>query len=86
LISWQAATAFFSVAIGLGILLSASGLLLEEMSFHLYPQASDIVKLTTAAILANFGYRQLNMAWRTLGMASWLIERKNSRNTIEHRK
>lgn len=76
LISWQACIAFFSVAIGLGILLSASGLLLEEMSFRLYPTSGDIARLTLAAILGNFGYCQLNAAWRSIGMAYWLIDRR----------
>ncbi|RBA23060.1 glycosyltransferase family 2 protein [Herminiimonas fonticola] len=76
LLSLQACMAFFSVAIGLGILLSASGLLLEEMSFHLYPKASDIVKLAIVAILGNLGYRQLNIAWRSYSTARWLMGQK----------
>lgn len=83
LISGQACLAFFSVAIGLGILLSASGLLLEEMSFHLYRGTGDIAKLVGMAIIGNLGYRQLNLAWRSLGMACWLMGRKNGRNRIE---
>ncbi len=82
LLSWQACMAFFSVAIGLGILLSASGLLMEEMAFHLYPKASDMVKLAIVAILGNLGYRQLDIAWRSLSTARWLLNRKTS-NTIE---
>ena len=76
LLSLQAGMAFFSVAIGLGVLLSASGLLLEEMSFHLYPKASDIAKLAIVAILGNLGYRQLNMAWRSYSTARWLLDQK----------
>ena len=83
LIPGQACLAFFSVAIGLGILLSASGLLLEEMSFHLYPKAGDIAKLAGIAIIGNLGYRQLNAAWRSLGVACWLIGSRNGRNRIE---
>ena len=78
LLSLQACIAFFSVAIGFGVLLSASGLLLEEMSFHLYPKASDIAKLAIVAILGNLGYRQLNIAWRSYSTARWLLDRKNS--------
>lgn len=82
LVSWPAFVMFFSVAIGLGILLSASGLLLEEMSFHLYPTATDIAKLAFITILGNLGYRQLNAAWRSLGTVYWLIERSNSKHAI----
>jgi cellulose synthase/poly-beta-1,6-N-acetylglucosamine synthase-like glycosyltransferase len=77
LLSLQTCMAFFSVAIGLGILLSASGLLLEEMSFHLYPKASDIAKLAIVAILGNLGYRQLNIAWRSYSTARWLLDHRN---------
>lgn len=77
LLSLQTCMAFFSVAIGLGILLSASGLLLEEMSFHLYPKASDIAKLAIVAILGNLGYRQLNIVWRSYSTARWLLDHRN---------
>lgn len=75
LISWQVCFAFLSVAIGLGILLSASGLLLEEMSFHLFPKASDIATLASVAIIGNLGYRQLNITWRALSTLCWLTAR-----------
>ncbi|MNR99530.1 Poly-beta-1,6-N-acetyl-D-glucosamine synthase [compost metagenome] len=68
LISWQACFAFLSVAIGLGILLSASGLLLEEMSFHPYPKTGDIIALVVTAIISNFGYRQLSSVWRSVAL------------------
>lgn len=77
LLSAEACIAFFSVAIGLGVLLSASGLLLEEMSFHLYPKASDIAKLAIVAVLGNLGYRQLNIAWRSYSTARWLLDHRS---------
>lgn len=76
LVSWQICLAFFSIAIGLGVLLSASGLLLEEMSFQLYPKAGNTAKLIMAAILGNFGYRQLDMAWRSFATLGFLIGRR----------
>lgn len=83
LLSLQALMAFFSVAIGLGVLLSASGLLLEEMSFHLYPKASDIAKLAIVAILGNLGYRQLNIVWRSSATARWLLDYKDRTSSTE---
>jgi cellulose synthase/poly-beta-1,6-N-acetylglucosamine synthase-like glycosyltransferase len=71
-VSWQAAAVFLFVAIGLGILLSASGLLLEEMSFHIYPKGSQLLKLGLIVVLENFGYRQLNSWWRLVGLWKWL--------------
>ncbi|WP_076592267.1 glycosyltransferase family 2 protein [Herminiimonas arsenitoxidans] len=84
LVSWQACIAFLSVAIGLGILLSASTLLLEEMSFHLYPTASDIATLTIAAVISNLGYRQLTSTWRALGMLRWMTGRPSRHDAIEY--
>lgn len=73
---------FLSVAIGLGILLSTLTLLLEEISFHIYSKPGHLAKLFLAAILENFGYRQLNTVWRvqaTLEMLimAWRSGRKN---------
>jgi cellulose synthase/poly-beta-1,6-N-acetylglucosamine synthase-like glycosyltransferase len=68
IISAQVLLAFLLVAIGLGILLSVSGLLLEEMSFHLYPKKRHLIWLTLALVVENFGYRQLSAVWRVMGM------------------
>lgn len=71
LISMQAMAAFMLVAIGLGILLSVSAFLLEEISFHIYPKPKHILILFLAAIAENFGYRQLNSVWRLMGLWYW---------------
>ena len=78
LISWEAFGAFLFVALGLGILLSASGLMLEEMSFHLYPRGKQLVTLGLVVILENFGYRQLNTWWRLIGLWRWLVQKEAS--------
>jgi cellulose synthase/poly-beta-1,6-N-acetylglucosamine synthase-like glycosyltransferase len=77
LVSWTAFAVFMFVAIGLGILLSASSLLLEEMSFHLYPKAWHLAALVLVAIVENFGYRQLNTFWRLLGLYRWAAQRES---------
>ncbi|MDE2600263.1 MAG: glycosyltransferase family 2 protein [Rhodocyclaceae bacterium] len=84
-ISWQAYGAFLFVAIGMGILLSASGLLLEEMSFHTYPRGKQLLRLGLAAIVENFGYRQLNSYWRLIGTYRW-IRRSESKWGVMKRK
>lgn len=71
LVSWQAFAVFLFVAIGLGILLSASGLLLEEMSFHIYPEPRHLAMLALFVIIENFGYRQINSWWRLVGLYRW---------------
>ncbi|MDO8248184.1 MAG: glycosyltransferase [Rhodoferax sp.] len=78
LISWQAFTVFLFMAIGLGILLSASGLLLEEISFHIYPKFSQLTLLVLVVVLENFGYRQLNTWWRLVGLYRWARQQESS--------
>ncbi|TFV92759.1 glycosyltransferase family 2 protein [Oxalobacteraceae bacterium OM1] len=77
-ISWEAFSAFLFVAIGLGILLSASGLLLEEMSFHIYPKGKQLLMLAAVVLLENFGYRQLNSLWRLTGLYRWAMQKESS--------
>lgn len=77
LISWQAFAIFLFVAVGLGILLSFSGLLLEEMAFHLYPRPGQLALLAAVVVLENFGYRQLNSWWRLVGLWRWIAQRES---------
>jgi cellulose synthase/poly-beta-1,6-N-acetylglucosamine synthase-like glycosyltransferase len=78
MISWEAFGAFLFVAVGMGILLSASGLLLEEMSFHIYPRGKQLAMLGLVVILENFGYRQLNSWWRLTGLWRWLVQKEST--------
>jgi cellulose synthase/poly-beta-1,6-N-acetylglucosamine synthase-like glycosyltransferase len=78
LISWQAFTVFLFMAIGLGILLSASGLLLEEISFHIYPKFSQLAMLVLVVVIENLGYRQLNTWWRLVGLYRWARQQESS--------
>ena len=64
--------AFLALVFSLGLLLSVSGLLLEELSFHLYPRFSQMGRLLLIAILENLGYRQLVTVWRLIGLTRWL--------------
>jgi cellulose synthase/poly-beta-1,6-N-acetylglucosamine synthase-like glycosyltransferase len=71
-VSWETAATFFCLAIGLGVMLSTSALVLEEMSFHVYPRIRDLLKLFAVAVLENFGYRQITLVWRIQGLVGWL--------------
>lgn len=71
-ISMQAFVIFLIVAIGFGVLLSTSALLLEEMSFHLYQRPWHIVALFLIGIVENLGYRQLNTLWRVIAVFHYL--------------
>ena len=72
LVSGTAFLAFLALAFSSGFLLSVSALLLEEMSFHLYPRLSQLGLLAVAAIADNLGYRQLVGVWRVVGLMRWL--------------
>jgi cellulose synthase/poly-beta-1,6-N-acetylglucosamine synthase-like glycosyltransferase len=71
-LNWPATLAFLVVAMGLGVLLSTSALLLEEASFHMFPRARQMLALFGVAIAENLGYRQLLAAWRLAGLVQWM--------------
>jgi cellulose synthase/poly-beta-1,6-N-acetylglucosamine synthase-like glycosyltransferase len=71
-ISLTAFLAFMLLAVGLGTVLSVSALLLEEISFHIYKKPAQLFTLAVAALMENFGYRQLITLWRLQGLWQWL--------------
>lgn len=85
LVSWQAFAVFLFLAVGLGILLSASGLLLEEISFHVYPRTRHLLVLAMVVVLENFGYRQLNSWWRLVGLYRWAAQRESQWGAMKRR-
>lgn len=68
LISINVALLFFVVSILFGILLSVSALILEELTLRRYPSPRDVLKLFVAAVVENFGFRQLLTLWRVQGL------------------
>ncbi len=64
---------FLTASIGMGILLSVNAMLLEELSFRMYPQPRQQLRLFASAVLENFGYRQLTSLWRFYGTVGWLF-------------
>lgn len=74
-LSWSSFAAFLTAAVGIGTLLSASALLLEERSFHLYERPRQLATLLAAVLVENLGYRQLTAFWRVAGMFGWLLGR-----------
>ncbi len=83
LISMEALIVFFVTVVGTGILLSTNALLLEELSFHIYPRLRYPLYLYCMAILENFGYRQLNSYWRFLGLFRWAFGKKGNWGKME---
>jgi cellulose synthase/poly-beta-1,6-N-acetylglucosamine synthase-like glycosyltransferase len=71
-LSWEVVMAFLALTMVFGVALSVGALILEEIELHRYPRARDLAILTAAAVLENFGYRQLNNWWRLCGYWQWL--------------
>lgn len=84
-VSWIAFVTFMFVAIGMGVLLSASGLLLEEMSFHMYPRGKQLLVLGFMVLVENLGYRQLNTIWRLIGLWRWMVGKESTWGTMKRK-
>lgn len=59
--------AYLAMTFAFGVFISVASLILEEFERRRVPRAVDLVRLTLAAILENFGYRQLANIWRIQG-------------------
>jgi cellulose synthase/poly-beta-1,6-N-acetylglucosamine synthase-like glycosyltransferase len=66
--------ALLGVSIGFGIVVSVGALALEESKLRRFPDPRSLIVLTGAAVLENFGYRQLNNYWRLLGAWQFLTK------------
>jgi cellulose synthase/poly-beta-1,6-N-acetylglucosamine synthase-like glycosyltransferase len=56
--------AFLAAAVLYGVVLSVCAVLLEDLAFRRHPRGRDLARLVMAAIVENFGYRQLTAWWR----------------------
>jgi cellulose synthase/poly-beta-1,6-N-acetylglucosamine synthase-like glycosyltransferase len=72
MVSGLFAVLFFSLACGVGVLLSMASLVLEELSFRRYGRLRDRVLLVAWALLENLGYRQLTVFWRLSGIVHYI--------------
>jgi cellulose synthase/poly-beta-1,6-N-acetylglucosamine synthase-like glycosyltransferase len=63
--------AYLALTFALGVAISVGSLAIEEAELRRYPKVSDLVALALAAVLENFGYRQLNSLWRVRGLWEW---------------
>jgi cellulose synthase/poly-beta-1,6-N-acetylglucosamine synthase-like glycosyltransferase len=75
-INYGFALEFVLVAYGYGLLVSLAALFIEEVSFHRYPRWSDLARGMAAAVLENFGYRQILALWQVSGVLGALHGRR----------
>lgn len=64
--------AFTALVFTFGVSISVCSLVLEEAELRRFPRARDLAVLTLAAVLENFGYRQINNFWRVKGWWQFL--------------
>jgi cellulose synthase/poly-beta-1,6-N-acetylglucosamine synthase-like glycosyltransferase len=76
LLDWRVAEPLFLAAILYGTLISIAAVLLEELTCRRYLHLGDVLKLFAAALLENFGYRQMTMWWRLRGIVDFCRGRK----------
>ena len=71
ILSFDYLLAFLAVTFALGVAVSVGSLAIEEAELRRFPKVTDLVTLAAAAVLENFGYRQLNSLWRLRGLWQW---------------
>ena len=71
------AVAFFTAAFLYGVVLSTLSVCLEELSFKKYKKVKHLIILIIAALLENFGYRQLTAFGRCKGFIEYLFGRRD---------
>lgn len=81
-LAWPEALIFLGLAVGLGVMLSTSAIMLEELSFHMYPKFSQLALLYFIAVVENFGFRQLTAFWRFQGLVRWIRGTEHKWETI----
>ena len=64
--------AFLAVSFGFGVIVSIGALALEEMELRRFPDVRSLMLLTLAAVIENFGYRQLSKLWQLRGLYQFL--------------
>ncbi|HME10691.1 MAG TPA: glycosyltransferase [Bryobacteraceae bacterium] len=76
---------FFSVSVMFGILLSTSGVVLEEFTVCRYPNWQHTHRLFFSAIAENFGFRQLLTFWRVQGLIEAIKGKKGGWGAMERK-
>jgi cellulose synthase/poly-beta-1,6-N-acetylglucosamine synthase-like glycosyltransferase len=71
------AVIFFAAAFLYGVVLSTLSVCLEELSFKKYANPKHMIQLMIAALLENFGYRQLTAWWRFKGFLEYFIGKRS---------
>lgn len=78
IVNYEIAVLFLICAFSIGVILSTSAIILEEISFQKYPDLKHLVILLFCSIIENFGYRQINSYYRFIATFEYLLGHKKS--------
>lgn len=67
----------FIVPIFVGTLITVNAIVVQELLYQIYRNPRYILLMVGLAVLENFGYRQINMYWRIIGLWRWFRGRKS---------
>ncbi len=67
---------FFITLVLYGIIISTFSILLEELTYSKYPKPKHLLQLFLAAIIENFGYRQMTVFWRFVATIEYLLGKR----------
>ncbi len=73
IITLNFAVAFFTAVFLYGVVLSTLSVCLEELSFKKYTKVKHLIIIMVAALLENFGYRQMTAFWRFKGFIEYYM-------------
>jgi cellulose synthase/poly-beta-1,6-N-acetylglucosamine synthase-like glycosyltransferase len=76
LIPLQSFIVFLFLSVGMGIMQSTNAIFLERLSFQMYPRVGQQLILFAAAVVENFGYRQMTALFRLIGLGRWFFSGK----------
>jgi cellulose synthase/poly-beta-1,6-N-acetylglucosamine synthase-like glycosyltransferase len=71
ILSFDYLLAYLALTFAFGVAISVGSLAIEEAELRRFPKAGDLATLALAAVLENFGYRQMNSLWRIHGLWQW---------------
>jgi cellulose synthase/poly-beta-1,6-N-acetylglucosamine synthase-like glycosyltransferase len=76
-INTQFMVLFLMASVLLGIIMSVSAILCEELTYRKYTRLRDLTKLIAFAFFENIGFRQLHALWRFRGIIDFLKGNKD---------
>jgi hypothetical protein len=75
LVPWATAAAVLVLAVTLGVLLSATAIAVEEVTYHRYGRGRDVLNLMGAAVVEHLWFRWAHSWYRLRGLIAALTHR-----------